>query len=162
MRRVRTGEIVAAVGAVVLLISMFLDWYAPNVVFGALDRLDLGVNAWEAFGVIDLLLALVVVLGVALLAFQFAGRGPALPVAIEVVTSTLALIALLFVAYRIVNQPGPNDLVDVLFGAWLGLVSVAVVFWGAWKALSDERPRPADPPAPEPERRGTPAQGAHR
>jgi hypothetical protein len=157
MRRVRTGEIVAAAGAVVLLISMFLDWYAPSVVFGALDRIDFGFSAWEAFGVIDLLLGLVALLGLALLAFQFVGRGPALPVAIEVVTSTLALIAFLLVAYRILNQPGPNDLVEVRFGAWLGLVSVAVVFWGAWKALSDERPRPADPPAPEPERRTTPA-----
>jgi hypothetical protein len=151
MRRVRTGELVSAAGAVVLLISMFLDWY------GLSDPLPFAANAWQAFGVVDLLLAVVIALGLALLAFQFVGRGPALPVAIEVVTSTLALIALLLVAYRILNQPGPNDAVDVRFGAWLGLVAVAVVFWGAWKSLTDERPRPADPAAPEPERRSTPA-----
>ena len=109
---------------------------------------------------IDILLAVVAVLSLALLAFQFVGRGPALPVALAVITSSLALIALLLVAYRILNQPGPNEVVDVRYGAWLGLVATAVVFWGAWKSMSDERPRPADPPPPEPERRPTPAQGA--
>ncbi len=157
MRKVRTGEIVAGASAALLLVSMFLDWYAPTVVFGALDRLELGLTAWEAFGVIDILLALVVLLGLATLVFQFVGRGPATPVAIEVVTATVALIALLLVAYRILNQPGPNDVVEVKLGAWIGLLATAGVFWGAWKALSDERPRPADPPAPEPERRPTPA-----
>jgi hypothetical protein len=149
MRKLRTGEIVAGVAAVLLLIVMFLDWYG---VLGLASA-----NAWEAFGVVDLVLALVVVLGLATLASQVVGRGPALPVALEVITSTVALIALLLVAYRIVNQPGPNDLVDVKLGAWLGLLATAGVFWGAWKAMSDERPRPADPPAPEPERRPTPA-----
>jgi hypothetical protein len=158
MRRVRAGEIVSAAGGAALLVIMFLEWYALGL--GSVTPLgdaDLGANAWEAFGVIDLLLALVAVLGLALLAVQLVGRGPALPVAFEVVTSTLALVAVLLVAYRIVNQPGSNDLVDVSLGAWLGLVATAVVFWGAWKSLSDERPRPVDPPAPEPERRPTPA-----
>jgi len=157
MRRVRTGEVVAGVSAALLLAFMFLDWYGLDVAFGALDRLDLGATAWQAFGVIDIVLSLVVLLGLATLASQLIGRGPALPVALEVITSTVALIALLLVAYRIINQPGPNDLVDVKLGAWLGLLATAGVFWGAWKAMSDERPRPADPPAPEPERRPTPA-----
>ena len=163
MRRVRTGELVCAAGAVALLVVTFFDWYGIEgfTSFTPLGAPDLAANAWEAFGVIDLLLAIVIALGIALLVFQFAGRGPALPVALEVITSTVALIALVLVAYRILNQPGPNDFVEVRLGAWLGLVSLAVVFWGAWKALSDERPRPADPPPPEPERRPTPAQGAH-
>jgi hypothetical protein len=157
MRKLRAGELVTGGSAVLLLVVMFLDWYGLDVALGALGRLDLGANAWEAFGVIDLVLALLVVLGIATLVSQLVGRGPALPVALEVITSTVALIAALLVAYRILNQPGPNDLVDVKLGAWLGLLATLGVFWGAWKALSDERPRPADPPAPEPDRRPTPA-----
>jgi hypothetical protein len=157
MRKLRAGELVTGGSAVLLLVVMFLDWYGLDVALGALGRLDLGANAWEAFGVIDLVLALLVVLGIATLVSQLVGRGPALPVALEVITSTVALIAALLVAYRILNQPGPNDLVDVKLGAWLGLLATLGVFWGAWKALSDERPRPADPPAPEPDRRPTPS-----
>ena len=150
MKRVRTGELVAAGGAAVLLIAMFLDWY------GAAGG-GRGVTAWAAFGVIDAVLALVALAGLALLAFQIVGRGPALPVAIGVITVSLALIGMLLVLYRILDQPGSNEAVDVRLGAWLGLAATAVVWWGAWKALSDERPRPADPPAPAPERRPTPA-----
>ena len=150
MRRVRTGEVSAGAGAVVLLVSTFLTWYSPRT------RAD-DLNAWQAFSVLDLLLAVVIALGLALAATQVVGRGPALPVAIEVATATLALVATILVAYRIVNQPGPNDALTVGAGAWLGLVSVAAVALGAWRSLADERARPVDPPAPAPERRPTPA-----
>ena len=63
MRKVRTGEIVAGASAVLLLIVMFLDWYEINAFesFAPLSgAIDAGVNAWQAFGMIDLLLAIVV------------------------------------------------------------------------------------------------------
>jgi hypothetical protein len=151
---------IAAGAAVALLVVTFLDWYevTDGAFFGPQTSEGLsGLSAWQAFGIIDLLLALVILLGLALLAFQLVGRGPTLPVALGVVTSTLALVAALLVAYRILNQPGSNDAIDVGIGAWLGLAATAAIFWGAWKALSDERPRPSDPPAPAPERRSAPA-----
>ena len=149
MRRLRLGELLAGGGALALLVATFLDWYTPG-------EGGEGLSAWSAFTVVDLLLAVVVALGLAVLTFQVMGRGPALPVALEVVTTTLALAATLLVLYRILNQPGSNDAFDVSAGAWLGLVAVATVFWGSWRALSDERSRPADPHAPEPERRPLP------
>jgi hypothetical protein len=150
MRRVRSGDLIAGAGAAVLLLAMFLDWYTPR---GGAE----GLNAWRAFSVLDLLLALTIALGLALAILQLVGRGPALPVAIGVLTATLGLVSTVLVAYRLLNQPGPNDLVSVSIGGWLGLVSVAVLTLGAWRSLSDERARPVDPPAPEPERRPTPA-----
>ena len=151
MRRgVRIGELVAGGAAAVLLVSTFLDWYSP------VGREE-GIDAWQAFSVVDLVLAVVIVVGLALALLQVVGRGPALPVAIGVATATLAIVAVVLVAYRILNQPGPNDALSVSPGAWLGLVSSAGVALGAWWSLADERPRPVDPPAPEPERRPTPA-----
>ena len=150
MRRVRNGELVCGAAGVVLLASMFLDWYA---VTGRDDTL----SAWGAFSVVDLMLALVALLGIALAVSQVAGRGPALPVALGVITTTLALAGTLLVLYRILNQPGPNDLISVEAGAYVGLLASLGVFLGAWLSLSDERPRPVDPPPPEPQRRPTPA-----
>ena len=150
MRRVRAGEVVAGVAGVLLLVSTFLNWYTVS-------GRDDGLTAWAAFGVVDLLVALVALLGIALAVSQVVGRGPALPVALGVVTSTLALAATLLVLYRILNQPGPNEAIGVSTGAWVGLVASAGVFFGAWLSLSDERPRPADPVPPVPERRPTPA-----
>jgi hypothetical protein len=150
VRRVRTGEVVAGVAGVLLLLSTFLDWYTVS-------GRDDGLSAWAAFGFVDLLVALVAVLGIALAVSQVVGRGPALPVALGVITTTLALAATLLVLYRILNQPGPNEAIGVAAGAWVGLVTCAGVFFGAWLSLSDERPRPADPVPPVPERRPTPA-----
>ena len=149
MRRLRSGELLAGAAALVLLAATFLDWYAPSA-------RPAGLSAWSAFTVLDLLLAVVIALGVAVLVLQVAGHGPALPVAVEVVTITLALATTLLVAYRILDQPGPNGAVEVSAGAWLGLLAVAAVLLGAWRALGDERARPADPPAPEPDRRPAP------
>ncbi len=146
-RNVRPGEVVAAVAAVVLLAVMFLEWYGAD---GG------GLSAWEAFSVTDVLLAAVALLAIGLAVVNATGRGPAVPVAIAVVTVTLTLTALLLLAYRILNQPGPNDLVDVHAGAWLGLAALAAQLGGAFWSLKDERPRPVDPPAPEPERRPAP------
>ena len=150
MRRVRTGEIVAGVAGAVLLLSMFLEWYTVR------GRAE-GLTAWGAFSVVDVLVALVAVLGIALAVSQVIGRGPALPVALGVITTTLGLAAALLVLYRIVNQPGPNDVIGVGAGAWIGLAASLGVFLGAWLSLSDERSRPVDPPPPVPERRPTPA-----
>ena len=150
MRRVRAGELVAGAAGVVLLASMFLSWYSIS---GRDDTL----TAWGAFSVVDVLLALVALLGIALALSEVVGRGPALPVGLAVITTTLGLAATLLVLYRILNQPGPNDLISVEPGAYLGFLATLGVFLGAWLSLSDERPRPVDPPPPEPERRPTPA-----
>ncbi len=148
--RVRTGDVVAGVAGVLLLLSTFLQWYTVR------GRAD-GLSAWGAFTIVDLLVGLVALLGIALALSQVVGRGPALPVALAVITTTLALAASLLVLYRILNQPGPNDAIGVGAGAWAGLAASLGVFFGAWLALSDERPRPVDPPPPEPQRRETPA-----
>ncbi len=150
MRRVRLGDIVVGLAGVLLLVATFLGWYTVR---GRDDDL----SAWAAFSVVDVLLALVALLGIALALSNVVGRGPSLPVAIAVVTSTLALAASLLLLYRILNQPGPNEAIGVAAGAWIGLLACVGVFLGAWRSLSDERARPVDPPPPEPERRPTPA-----
>ena len=150
MRRVRAGELIAGAAGVVLLASLFLDWYSVG-------SRDDTLTAWAAFSFVDILLALIALLGIALALSEVIGRGPALPVGIGVVTTTLALAGSLLVLYRIINQPGPNDLISVDAGAYVGLLATIGVFLGAWLSLSDERPRPADPVPPVPERRPTPA-----
>ena len=93
---------------------MFLGWYSVSA-------RDDSLTAWGAFSVVDVLLALVALLGIALALSQVIGRGPTLPVALGVITTTLALAGTLLLLYRILNQPGPNDLISVEAGAYLGL-----------------------------------------
>src|SRR5687768_16880466 len=47
-RRFEVGPVLVALGAIVLLVSLFMDWYGP-------------LTAWEAFEVVELLLAILAV-----------------------------------------------------------------------------------------------------
>jgi hypothetical protein len=192
INRLRLGERIAGVCAVLLFIDEFLNWYsvsASNVAKQLGVQLPNGVGgsvtatAWKAFDWVDLLMLLtvIVVLGwVALAAMQ---RTVAMPVTASTIATALCAITTVVVLYRIINQPGPNDLVDVEYGAYLGLVLLLAMTYGGYAAMRDEgatfgqagdrirsaveaRTEPAPPrttPAPEPppaEPVGAPPAGA--
>jgi hypothetical protein len=165
--RLRGGELLAGAGAVGLVVSLFLEWFGVDL--GAASRLGDVVlvegpadsSGWDALG--WLVLALAALAG-ACAAWLFVATAAARPVthivAAAVLTATAAPIALLALVLRaLVFQPGPNELVTVQGGAWLGLAGAALLTIGAWWSLADERtdapesaytppaPRPAPPPA---------------
>jgi hypothetical protein len=97
----------------------FLPWYHGPA--GA------SANAWQAFGLIDLLL-----LGVALAAIApFAGSAlgldlPRLQLSLGLLGA--ASCATILVAYRLLNPPGAdNEGTSVAAGAWIGLLVCAAV-----------------------------------
>jgi hypothetical protein len=143
MGRLRGGDRIAAAGAVALLAALFLDWYS-------------GVSAWQAFSVLDVVLALLALAPLALSFAQATRDSPSLPVAFSVLAFLTGALAALLIAYRMVNQPGPNDVVDVQAGAWIGLAAAVVAAAGGWRSMHDEAmpgvPRPPieDLPAPTP------------
>ena len=147
INRLRTGERVAGLSALALLGLMFLDWYA----FG-----DTGVTAWNMYSTIDWVLLLVIVITLLMAGITALGRTVALPVALSVVVTVLGTLAFLFVLYRtLINQPGPDSVIDLRFGAYLGLVATAGIVVGAYLSMADERTSLADPaavppPVPEP------------
>ena len=171
LSRLRPGEMIAAAGGVALLLVMFLDWYGAGgtATIGGRDlEISVGITAWQAFDVTDLILAIAALTAIGLALLTATRRSPALPVAASVITATLGALATLLVFYRILNQPGPNEFVDVKFGAFLGFLAALAIAAGGWRSMRDEewegadlepdvRPAPpADlprdaPPPPEPE-----------
>jgi hypothetical protein len=147
MRRLRDGEWIAGAGGVALLAAMFLHWYGAG---------PFEVTAWQAFGVLDVVLALLALVPLGLVFTQATRTSPSIPVAFSVFTMLAGALAALLILYRIVNQPGPNDLVEVQAGAWLGFVAAGVIAAGGWRSLRVE-PIPGAPlppvedlPAPAP------------
>jgi hypothetical protein len=130
MSRLRAGEWIAGAGGLALLVTLFLPWYGA----GPFD-----VSAWEAFSVLDVVLALLALVPLALVALQATRRSPALPVAFSTFTVLAGALATLLILYRIANQPGPNELVSVKPGAWLGLLAAVAVTVGGWRSLRTER-----------------------
>jgi hypothetical protein len=153
--RLRPADVLAGIGGVVLLASLFLHWYGFDL--GAVFQpgeptptltgtVVPSVTGWQAFSVTDILLAAVAVLAIALPLVTAVARGPAKPVAVAVVTTVAGFFAILLVLYRIVNQPGENSIVVVEIGAWAGLAGAVLVTVGAWLALADESTPGAVPP----------------
>jgi hypothetical protein len=146
--RLRTGEWLAALAAIAIAVTLALPWY------GARAREET-VTGFEAFTVIDVLLLLAAAVGIALAILQATRDSPSLPVAFGVLTVTVGAIETLLVVYRLVNEPGPDDFIDVRLGAWLGLAATVALTAGGWLSLRDEHVRGL-PPGPEPELRPSP------
>ena len=155
MSRVRAGEGTAGAGAAVLLVALFLPWFGVDVLVG-----DATSSGWDALGWVTIVLALGAIGCAAWLAIATAvGRPIAQQVAAGVLTAAVGTIAFAVVALRtLVFQPGPNELVGMRYGAWLGLAAALALAVGGWWSMKDERkdapesaytppePRPAPPP----------------
>src|SRR5918995_7400544 len=119
MRRFDIGPLVVAVGSLLLLVSLFLDWYA-------------GESAWGAFEVADVLLAalaiaaLVAALGQVAEEIAVLDRGWLLPV---VLAAALLVIAELLSPPPIVGGADPQE------GAWLAFAAALVMLLGTVLSL---------------------------
>lgn len=154
-RRLDAGAVVAALGALLLLVSLFLDWYG--------DGGDDGVSAWTVFEALDLLLAAIALLAVST-CLSRTGVERRLP---DVSLVLLAALALTIVFSQLVNDPprvaGLDPQLEI--GAWLALAGAAILLAGALMSVArvslafsvehregrpvDEPPRPAADPETE-------------
>jgi hypothetical protein len=50
------------------------------------------------------------------------------------------------VLFRLLDQPGSNELVAVKYGAWIGLAGAVIALVGSWLAMADEHTPGAVPP----------------
>jgi hypothetical protein len=163
--RLRGGELLVGLGAVVLLVSLFLPWFGVD--FGSEASSDGIVNlvvttgapaatGWNTLGWLVLAVAAAAIaLGGWLVVATATVRPVTQVVAADVLTASVAPIALLTLLLRaLVFQPGPNELTTIRYGAWIGLVGAAALTVGAWWSLADERTDAPEsayvPPAPRP------------
>jgi hypothetical protein len=141
------GPLVAIAGALLLLVSLFLDWYEP------------GVSAWTVFEVIDLLLAFSALVAIVVSLELF--RPELLPIgrvpAAERVLLTAGTVAFVLVASQLLNHPPAAQGAGVELGAWLAfggaalmlVGGVATIAWVSLRVTVDRRPSTAPPP-PQP------------
>jgi hypothetical protein len=114
-RRFEAGPALVALGAIVVLVSLFLDWYVP------------GITAWDAFEVFDVLLTALAVFALAaalgLLAPELAYIDRAwLPVTVGAV--------LVIVASQLLDPPPAAADTERDTGGWLALAGAAVMVVG--------------------------------
>ncbi len=150
--RLRIGEAIYLVAAILLFVLMFLTWWEIGIgheTGGGLDAISLfdhGQSAWEALEVIPLflMLAIVVAVGSALLRLGGSGWKPAVPPGAAV--AVLGALAALLILIRIISPPSlaPNELVGVEYPvsvqlpAFLALAAALGIAYGGWRAMADE------------------------
>jgi hypothetical protein len=145
MRRLRTGELLAAVGAVALLVDLFLNWFSLDRPPGLHVIGTLHTTGWASLGWFLVALLVVVAFGGLSIAYMTArGTSPAWPMVASVLTGLVGALTFLILLVRVLTQPGlgaglPNALVLVEVPAYLGLLFAALIPIGAWVALADER-----------------------
>jgi succinate-acetate transporter protein len=150
--RLRRGEVIVGVSAIVLLASMFaLKWYGlSGVISPTAAKLGVAtsVNGWDALTVLRWLVALTVVCALSLVFLQASRRAPALPATISAITIVLGFITVLALLYRVlINEPGPDNLVEQRAGAYVGLLSAIALAYGAYQSLRQEGVAAKDAPA---------------
>jgi len=151
--RLDAGRLLIGLGAVALLVSLFLDWYGEPGAFGE------GVSAWTAFEIVDIVLA-ALALGVLASVIRDAFPDSPAPPLTAGIANAFAVAALLLVVVSLIDEPPAVFGADREAGAWVALGAVVAMALGAF--LSTARisvtigPREtaaerAEPTAPEAE-----------
>lgn len=149
-RTIEAGMLLMGLGALLLLVSLFLEWYQP------------GVEAWDVFEVWDLVLAALAIGALVAVAGRL-GFGPPRPALWLIVPAVAALVIVL---YALIDPPPltaglPDG--DPGTGLWLALAASILMAAGALLSVARisvaisaagsgaehaSPPAPHEPPAP--------------
>ena len=113
--RIDVGDAFVVLGAALLFISLFVEWY------------DTDLSAWDVFEALDLVLAGLAIAAVIAVVTGWMGT-PAVP---STWLTAIAVAALSIVAAALVNPPPAALAESAGTGAWLGLGGAALLALGA-------------------------------
>jgi hypothetical protein len=130
LRRLRAGEWLLALSGAALFVSLFLDWYKAG---------SSGVTGWQAFSIIDGVLAVVGLIALIAVILAATQPTPALSISLESLTVLFGLLAAVLALIRVLDQPDLPPGYGLGVGAWVGLAGAVGVFASALIAIRDER-----------------------
>jgi hypothetical protein len=145
--RINGGQVLVVVGAVVLIVSLSLDWFQP------------GVSAWTVFEVVDLLLAALAIAALALAVGGAIHPGGSLAALAPHRLPAVGMAALVIVIAALINHPPAAIDRPAETGAWIALAAtVALTVGGILSAARvslvitlrprEEGSESSDPPPP--------------
>lgn len=112
-RKVDAGDVLAALGGVLVLVSLFLEWFED-------------VTGWQAFEALDLVLAALAIAAIVAALSGFDLRSSLTPRALL----PIGLALLVVVAVQLIEPPPVVGNLDLGPGAWLALAGAALVVAG--------------------------------
>jgi hypothetical protein len=136
--RLRAGELLALIGAVCVIVALFLRNYE-----NAAGRL----TGFDTFGPAVVIMLLAAIAALALVATTVGERSSALPIAAAVWTTVFAIAGVLAAVVRVLERP--HHATEVCAGSWLALGGAVAILTGAWLSMRDERTSLYDEASPE-------------
>jgi hypothetical protein len=143
------GEKIAGVAGVLLILIMFIfDWYSVKV--AGISVPDSGVNAWDAYSLISIVLLITALAGIGLAVLAASDAEPGLPVAGSAIVCALGILSVVLIIFRIIDKPGgdvgavsnafggPEVSVSLSIGVFLGLVCAAGIAVGGYLGMQEE------------------------
>lgn len=140
--RLKFGDLIAGGGALLLLISLFLEWYNVSVegLGGVSGGVGLG-NAFQALGIGPIFLLLVALVVIAIVVVRALGvQIPQLPAPLSTIILGLGALAALYCLFRLIFTPDPDvpggldDAIDVGrgIGVFLAFLSTLAITAGGF------------------------------
>lgn len=144
----------AAAGLALIAAMFALDWFGPGETvargfeeareiqeqFGGPEVMipDVSENAWDALGLVKLVLVAAGLCGIALTLVRMSSDPPVSRLAMAAVATGVGTLATAIVLYHLVNPPGDASRE---IGVFVGLLAAGGVAVGGWIALEDEETR---------------------
>jgi hypothetical protein len=123
---------------------MFLPWFGLDEAVdlpggpGTIVTQGRGLNAWEAFRYVDVILLVAALLGMALLVLRAAHVMPRWRVPFPLIVTAVGALATVLIVYRLIDPPaiegplsGGSAEVGRRIGIYFGLLATAGITWGA-------------------------------
>jgi ABC-type xylose transport system permease subunit len=133
LRKLRNGDWIALASGVLLIVALFLPWYGAG---------GETASAWQQLSVVDVVLFVCALFGIAQWFFVAQQSTPAMSLAIAGLGSWAGVVAILFTLIRVIDSPA--DGLGLEYGALVALAASVGLFTGAWRHLGDERMRMPD------------------
>lgn len=115
--RISPGETIAGGAGIALFLFLFIDWFGP-------------LSAWQIFDVVDIILALIAVLAVAVagakaMGNDILGRNTGLALTLDGVIATTIILSFIFEGS------------ERKIGVFLGLLAAIALLYGGWRTLNE-------------------------
>lgn len=123
------GRLLIGIGALALLVSLFMDWYQDTGFDG------FGVSAWTTFEIVDILLA-GLALAAILAAVTTALPRTSLPSPPAWTLILAGPVALVLVAVSLIDRPPAARGASLEPGAWVALAAAILMALGAFLAVA--------------------------
>ena len=140
--RLGRGELVAALGGLLLAVCLFLPWYSPNQDNANVDGARDAVSAWDVHSILRWLLLLAALAPIILLWIVIRDHELSWPRG--EMTAVVGIIAFGLTGYvGLVDRPGePPSQISLGIGWYLSFLgTILIAAGGATRASTSERPR---------------------